>query len=77
MARAADAIANYWSIAPLRGSVLLLDVAAFAEGGGVKLPSATHFVVGFQHEPDARRFEDPMRERLQEYAIVLIRRRPA
>jgi hypothetical protein len=39
------------------------------EGGGVRFPSATRRVVGFQHETDARRFWDAMRERLQEFAL--------
>ena len=41
------------------------------EGGGVRFPSATRLVVGFQHETDARRFWDAMRERLQEFALSL------
>jgi RNA-directed DNA polymerase len=43
----------------------------FCEGGGVRSPSATRLVVGFQHEIDARRFWDAMRERLQEFALSL------
>ena len=43
----------------------------FREGGGVKVPSATRLVVGFQHEADARRFWDAMRERLQEFSLSL------
>ena len=46
------------------------------EGGGVRFPSATRLVVGFQHETDARRFWDAMRERLQEFALSLHRKRP-
>jgi len=34
----------------------------FCEGGGVKLPSATRPVVGFQHEADAKRFLAQLRE---------------
>ena len=41
------------------------------EGGGVRFPSATRLVVGFQHETDARRFWEAMRERLQEFALSL------
>src|SRR3954466_14051604 len=36
-------------------------------GGGS--PRATHLVVGFEHEADARRFWEAMRERLQEFAL--------
>jgi RNA-directed DNA polymerase len=32
---------------------------------------ADDFIVGFQHEADARRFLDTMRERLQEFALSL------
>jgi RNA-directed DNA polymerase len=32
---------------------------------------ADDIVVGFQHETDARRFWDAMRERLQEFALSL------
>ena len=32
---------------------------------------ADDFIVGFQHESDARRFLDEMRERLQEFALSL------
>ena len=35
----------------------------FYEGGRVRFPSATRLIVGFQHEIDARRFLDEMRER--------------
>ena len=38
---------------------------------GVKLPRATRLVVGFEHEGDARRFWDAMRERLQEFSLTL------
>jgi RNA-directed DNA polymerase len=37
----------------------------------VKLPSATRLVVGFQHERDARRFWDAMRDRLREFSLSL------
>ena len=43
----------------------------FCESAGVRSPRATHLVVGFQHETDARRFLDAMRERLQEFALSL------
>jgi hypothetical protein len=43
----------------------------FCESVGVKLPHATHLIVGFQHEADARRFLDEMRTRLQEFALTL------
>ena len=32
---------------------------------------ADDFIVGFQHESDARRFLDEMRERLEEFALSL------
>ena len=43
----------------------------FWEGGGVRFPSATRLVVGFEHEADARRFWDAMRARLEEFALTL------
>ena len=43
----------------------------FCEGGRVRFPSATRLIVGFQHEADARRFWDDMRERLAEYSLSL------
>ena len=43
----------------------------FCEGGGVRAPSATRLVVGFEYEGDARRFLDAMRERLGEFALTL------
>src|SRR5450755_608386 len=43
----------------------------FCESAGVKLPRATHLIVGFEHETDARRFLDEMRKRLQEFALSL------
>ena len=43
----------------------------FCEGGRVRFPSATRLIVGFQHEGDARRFLNEMRERLQEFALTL------
>jgi len=41
------------------------------EGGGVRFPSATRLVVGFEHEGDARRFWDAMRDRLKEFSLTL------
>jgi RNA-directed DNA polymerase len=43
----------------------------FCERAAVKFHRATHLIVGFQHEVDARRFLDAMRERLQEFALSL------
>jgi hypothetical protein len=43
----------------------------FCESVGVKLPHATHLVVGFAHEVDARRFWDAMRKRFEEFALSL------
>ncbi len=43
----------------------------FCERAVVKLRRATHLVVGFQHERDARRFWNAMRDRLQEFALSL------
>src|SRR6202162_4714272 len=43
----------------------------FCESVGVKLPHATHLIVGFEHENEARRFWNEMRERLQEFALSL------
>jgi len=43
----------------------------FCESAGVKLPRATHLVVGFERETDARRFWDEMRERLREFSLSL------
>jgi RNA-directed DNA polymerase len=37
----------------------------------VRFPSATRLVVGFQHESDARRFLDAMRERFAKFALSL------
>jgi RNA-directed DNA polymerase len=37
----------------------------------VRFRRATHLVVGFQHENDARRFWDAMRERLKEFSLSL------
>ena len=43
----------------------------FCEGGGVRAPSATRLVAGFEHEGDARRFLDAMRERFEAFALSL------
>src|SRR5271157_450449 len=43
----------------------------FCESAGVRLPRATHLIVGFEHESDARCFLGEMRERLQEFALSL------
>jgi RNA-directed DNA polymerase len=43
----------------------------FCERPRVKSPRATHLVVGFQHEGDARRFWDAMRERLRAFSLTL------
>jgi hypothetical protein len=43
----------------------------FRERLGVKFPWATRLVVGFEHESDARRFWDEMRERLQKFSLSL------
>src|SRR4051812_33819154 len=43
----------------------------FCESAGVRSPRATHLVVGFEHEADARRFWEAMRERVQEFALSL------
>src|ERR1700693_6039901 len=41
----------------------------FCESVGVKLPHATHLVAGFEHEGDARRFLDVMRERFEAFSL--------
>src|SRR5687767_9742849 len=40
-----------------------------ATGDMIIVRYADDFIVGFQHEADARRFRDEMRERLQEFAL--------
>ena len=42
-----------------------------ATGDMIIVRYADDFIVGFQHESDARRFLDEMRERLQEFALSL------
>ena len=41
------------------------------EGGGVRFPSATRPIVGFQHAADAQRFLDDLRERLATFELEL------
>jgi len=43
----------------------------FCEGGGVKLPSATRLVVGFQHRVEAERFLSELRGRFAEFGLEL------
>ena len=43
----------------------------FCERAVVKFRRATHLIVGFQHDVDARCFLDEMRERLREFALSL------
>lgn len=43
----------------------------FCERAAVRFHRATHLVVGFEHESDARRFWDAMRDRLQEFSLSL------
>jgi len=43
----------------------------FCEGGGVRLPSATRLIVGFQHEQEARRFLAELRENLAAHGLEL------
>ena len=43
----------------------------FCESGGVRFPSATRLVVGFEHEADARRFWDAMRARFAKFDLAL------
>ena len=42
-----------------------------ATGDMIIVRYADDFIVGFQHEADARRFLDTMRERLREFALSL------
>src|SRR5215210_3127130 len=68
------------SASPLLANVYLhyvLDLWAqqwrrrHAHGDMIIVRYADDFIVGFQHEADARRFLDNMRERLQEFALSL------
>jgi RNA-directed DNA polymerase len=43
----------------------------FCERAVVKFRRATHLIVGFQHESDAQRFLNEMRERLREFTVSL------
>ena len=43
----------------------------FCERAAVQSRRATHLVVGFEHETDARRFLDAMRARLEAFALSL------
>src|SRR2546428_790051 len=43
----------------------------FCEGGGVRFPSATRLVVGFQHRTDAERFLKEFGERLAKFGLEL------
>ena len=43
----------------------------FCEGGGVKLPSATRLVVGFEHRAEAERFLAELRERFTKFGLEL------
>src|SRR4029453_2116851 len=67
-------------ISPLLANVYLHYVLALwaerwrrpeATGDMIIVPYAVDFIVGFQHEADARRFLDTMRERLREFALSL------
>jgi group II intron reverse transcriptase/maturase len=67
-------------ISPLLANIYLhysLDLWAVrwrrrkATGDMIVVRYADDFIVGFQHESDARRFMDEMRERLQEFALSL------
>jgi RNA-directed DNA polymerase len=48
-----------------------------ARGDMIIVRYADDTVVGFEHEADARRFLDAMRERLQEFALTLHPDKPA
>ena len=43
----------------------------FCESAGVRFPRATHLVLGFEHEAEARRFREAMQERLAKFALSL------
>jgi RNA-directed DNA polymerase len=43
----------------------------FCEGGGVRLPSATRLVLGFEHREEAERFLREVRERLAKFGLEL------
>ena len=43
----------------------------FCEGGGVRFPSATRLLVGFQHKSEAEQFLADLRERFQKFHLEL------
>jgi hypothetical protein len=43
----------------------------FCEGGGVRFPSATRLVIGFEHEEDARRVRAVLGKRLGRFGLTL------
>src|SRR5712691_11457421 len=43
----------------------------FCERPGVRLPRATHLIVGFQHRADAERFLAELRERFTKFSLEL------
>ena len=45
--------------------------AGFCESRGVRLPPATHLVMGFQHRADAERFWAGLRERFAKFGLGL------
>ena len=47
-----------------------------ATGDMIIVRYADDFIVGFQHEADARRFWDAMRKRFEEFSLYSIRTRP-
>ena len=48
-----------------------------ATGNVIIVRYADDFIVGFEHEHDARRFWTAVRDRLEEFSLSSIRRRPA
>ena len=48
----------------------------FCEGGGVRFPSATRLVIGFEHEEDARRVLAVLGKRLGRFGLTLHPLRP-
>ena len=45
--------------------------APFCESRGVRLPSATHLIVGFQYLGDAKQFLSDLRERFAKFGLEL------
>ena len=43
----------------------------FCQGGGVRFPSATRLVIGFEHEEDARRVVAVLGKRLARFGLTL------